>query len=179
MWSNYIILIIRRPKSWGGITLVNLLVQIVVYALILLLVNGFIANGNLVSFTVIILVMLVATIAYANYIALQLKKRLKEFYVRKLLGATDKDIKLQLLLESIVLTAFLLVSAMVFTELVTPWCVKFIGEELLLISQPLYLELLEIGALVIPIGILAALLPINSFIKNLNQNFVKISRSLF
>ena len=176
MWSNYIILIIRRPKSWGGITLVNLLVQIVVYALILLLVNGLVANGHLISFTVIILVLLVATISYTNYIALQLKKRLKEFYIRKLLGAADIDIKLQLLLESIVLTAFLLVSAMVFTEIVTPWCVKFIGQEISFISQPLYLELLEIGVLVIPIGILAALIPINSFIKNLNKNFIKISK---
>jgi ABC-type antimicrobial peptide transport system permease subunit len=176
MWSNYIILIIRRPKSWGGITIANLLGQVVVYALLLLLINSFLSNVNIVSLVAILSIMLVAAIAYTNYITLQLKKRLKEFYVRKLLGAEDREIRVQLIIESIILTTFLAISGVVFTEFVSPWCGEYLGINLSLISQPLYLQLAEVSALVIPIGFLAALIPIRNFLGYVNKNFVKLSR---
>ena len=127
MWNNYIILMIRKYKSWSGLALLNLLGMIGVYGLIVLLISGFLISRNMLSLIVIVLIILVAGIAYLNYITLQLRKRLKEFYVRKLLGASDKQIMSQLLLESIVLSAFLGVSGMVLAEIVAPWCGEIFG----------------------------------------------------
>ena len=84
--------------------MLNLLGMIGVYGIIVLLISGFMVSRDILSLIVIGLILLVAGIAYVNYITLQLRKRLKEFYVRKLLGASDNQVMAQLLLESIVLS---------------------------------------------------------------------------
>ena len=155
--------------------MVNLLGMIGVYGLIILLISGYIVSWNTLSLIVIILIFLAVGIAYINYITLQLRKRLKEFYVRKLLGASDNQIMSQLLLESIVLSAFLVVSGLVLAELVSPWCGEIIGVAISVSSMSFFTQLFIVIILVIPIGLLSVVLPIRTFINYVNNNFSKLS----
>lgn len=166
---------IRKYKSWSGLSLVNLLGMIGVYGLIILLISGFMVSWNTLSLIVIILIVLAVGIAYINYITLQIRKRLKEFYVRKLLGASDNQIMSQLLLESIVLSAFLVVSGLVLAELVSPWCGEIIGVAISVSSMSFFTQLFIVIILVIPIGLLSVILPIRTFINYVNNNFSKLS----
>ena len=175
MWNNYLILMIRKYKSWSGLALLNLLGMIGVYGLIVLLISGFLISRNMLLLIVIVLIVLVAGIAYLNYITLQLRKRLKEFYVRKLLGASDKQIMSQLLLESIVLSAFLVVSGMVLAEIVAPWCGEIFGVAISVSSMSFLMQIAVIIVLVVPVGLVGVVLPIRSFINYVKDNFSKFS----
>jgi putative ABC transport system permease protein len=166
---------IRKYKSWSGLSLLNLLGMISVYGLIVLLISGFIITQNMLLLIVIVLIVLVIGMAYINYTTLQLRKRLKEFYVRKLLGASDNQIMLQLLLESIVLSAFLVVSGMVLAEIVSPWCGEILGVAISVSSMSFIMQIAVVIFLVLPVGILGVILPIRSFINYLKNNFSKLS----
>jgi ABC-type antimicrobial peptide transport system permease subunit len=173
MWNNYIILMIRKYKSWSGLSLINLLGMIAVYSLIVLLISGFLVSKNMLSLIVVGLIILVAGIAYINYISLQLRNRLKEFYIRKLLGARDNQIMAQLLLESVVLSAFLVISGMVLAEIISPWCDEIIGIAISVSSISFFAQVLIVILLVVPIGLLGVIFPIRSFTNYLNKNFSK------
>ena len=175
MWNNYIILMIRKYKSWSGLSLLNLLGMIGVYGLIVLLISGFIISQNMLSLVVIVLIVLVVGMAYINYTTIQLRKRLKEFYVRKLLGASNKQIMSQLLLESILLSAFLVVSGMVLAEIVSPWCGEILGVAISVSSMSLIMQIAVVMVLVVPVGLLGVIFPIHSFINYLKDNFSKFS----
>ena len=170
---------IRKYKSWSGLALLNLLGMVSIYGLIVLLISSFLVSQNMLTLVVIILIGLVAGIAYINYISLQLRKRLKEFYVRKLLGASDKQIISQLLLESVVLSAFLVVSGMVLAELVSPWCGEIIGFAISISSMSLLAQIFVVIILVLPIGLLGVIIPIRSFINYLKNNFSKLSHPTY
>ena len=146
-----------------------------VYGLIVLLVSGFIISQNMLSLVVIVLIVLVVGMAYINYTTIQLRKRLKEFYVRKLLGASNKQIMSQLLLESILLSAFLVISGMVLAEIVSPWCGEILGVAISVSSMSLILQIAVVIVLVVPVGLLGVIFPIRSFINYLKSNFSKLS----
>jgi putative ABC transport system permease protein len=129
----------------------------------------------MLSLIVIGLVGLVVGIAYANYITLQLRKRLKEFYVRKLLGASDNQIMSQLLLESIVLSTFLVVSGMVMAEIIAPWCGEIFGAAISVSSMSFFMQLAVIIILVVPVGLVGVVFPIRTFINYVKENFSKFS----
>jgi putative ABC transport system permease protein len=170
---------IRKYKSWSGLSLLNLLGMISIYGLIVLLISGFIISRNALSLIVIVVILLVVGIAYVNYITLQLRKRLKEFYVRKLLGASDNQIMSQLLMESIILSAFLVVSGLVLAELVSPWCGEIIGIAISVSSMSFFTQLFIVVMLVIPVGLVSAVLPIRSFINYVKNNFSKLSHRTY
>ena len=175
MWNNYIILMIRKYKSWSGLALLNLLGMIGIYGLIVLLISSFIISWNMLSLIVIVLIVLVVGMAYINYITIQLRKRLKEFYVRKLLGASDKQIMAQLLLESIVLSTFLVVSGMVLAEIVAPWCGEIFGTAISVSSMSFLMQLAVVIILVVPVGLVGVVFPIRTFINYVKDNFSKYS----
>ena len=129
--------------------MLNLLGMIGIYGLIVLLISSFIISWDMLSLIVIVLIVLVVGMAYINYITIQLRKRLKEFYVRKLLGASDKQIMSQLLLESIVLSAFLVVSGMVLAEIVAPWCGEIFGIAISVSSMSFLMQIAVIIILVV------------------------------
>ena len=175
MLNNYIILMIRQYKSWSGLALINLLGMVGVYALIVLLISGFLVSRNMLSLIVIALIILVAGIAYINFISLQLRKRLKEFYIRKLLGAENNQIMSQILLESVVLSAFLIVSGMVLAEIVSPWCGEIIGVAISVSSISFIKQVIILIVLIMPIGLVGVVFPIRSFINYVNNNFSRLS----
>lgn len=175
MLANYVILMSRKYKSWGGLSWVNLVGLIGVYALIFILIRGFMAEPDLFAMVIIVLIMFVAAVAYVNYVTLQLRKRTKEFYIRKLVGAQDNQILGQILIESIVITSFLVVSGMVLAEIVTPLCGKLLGSPIVLTSVGLLSQVVIVLFMVIPVGVLAVILPIRKYIHYIKNNFSKLS----
>jgi hypothetical protein len=85
----------------------------------------------------------------------------------------------QLLLESIILSAFLVVSGLVLAELVSPWCGEIIGVAISVSSMSFFTQLFIVIILVIPIGLLSAVLPIRTFINYVKNNFSKLSRRTY
>jgi cell division protein FtsX len=176
MWSNYIILIVRKFKSWSGLSLINMIGLIAIYGLEVVLIRGFVQYPTVISLLIILLILFVAIIAYANYISLQLRTRTKEFYIRKLLGAKNIQVHYQLLLESMVFTSFLVVSGMVVAELALPWCDKIIGTAVIDHPISLFHQILMVISLVVPVAILGVTFPVQAFISYINKNFAQLSR---
>jgi len=169
----------RKYKSWGGLSWVNLVGLIGVYGLIFILIKGYLNEPGLFSTIIILLILFVAAIAYINYLTLQLRKRTKEFYIRKILGAKDRQLIVQILLESIVLTSFLVISGMVLAELATPWCGQLLGTPLLLETVNLLDQILIMLIMVIPVGVLGILLPIRNYLNYVKKNFAKLSHRTY
>lgn len=178
MLENYVILMSRKYKSWSGLSWINLVGLIGVYGLIYILIRGFLAAPDVVSLVIILLILFVAAVAYINYVTLQLQRRTKEFYVRKLIGAKDSQLLLQVLLESIVLTSFLVVSGMVLAELVAPWCGKILGTPINLDPVGLAGQILIVLAMVLPIGIGSIFLPLKNYLTFLKENFSRLSNKV-
>lgn len=166
---------IRKYKSWTGLSLINLLGLIAIYGLITVFMRGFVANPTLLSLSVILIVLFVATIAYINFLSLQFRKRTKEFYVRKLLGARDIQLGAQLILESIVLTTFLAVSGLVLAELLLPWCGRLITFNVVVDPISFINQIALVLIIVIPVGVLSVLFPVRGFIRYIRSNFSKLS----
>ncbi|MEN8250594.1 MAG: FtsX-like permease family protein [Bacteroidota bacterium] len=166
---------IRKYKSWSGLSLVTLLGLVAIIALVVLLIKGFLISQNVLSLIVILVILLIVSVAYANYITLQLRKRAKEFYLRKLLGARDIQIMLQILLESTILTSFMVISGMVVAELISPLCGDILGVSLATESLTFWLQLVMIFIIVIPVGVLAIVFPVKSFIKYVKDNITHLS----
>ena len=170
---------IRKYKSWSGLSLINLLGLVGIYGLITVFVRGYLANPTIVSLSVILIVLSVATIAYINYLSLLLRKRTKEFYLRKLLGASDIQVVTQLVMESVVLTTFLVVSGLVLAELLMPWCSKFATFDIVIDPLNFLYQVLLVAIIVIPVGLVSVLLPVRSFLRYIKSNFSKLSRRSF
>lgn len=155
--------------------MVTLLGLVAIIALVVLLIKGFLISQNVLSLIVILVILLIVSVAYANYITLQLRKRAKEFYLRKLLGARDIQIMLQILLESTILTSFMVISGMVVAELISPLCGDILGVSLATESLTFWLQLVMIFIIVIPVGVLAIVFPVKSFIKYVKDNITHLS----
>ena len=179
MLGNYFILMSRKYKSWGGLSWINLVGLIGIYGLIFILIRGFLANPSLVSLVIILLILFVAAVAYVNYVTLQLRSRTKEFYVRKMLGASDSQVVTQVVLESVVLTTFLVVSGMVLAELATPWGGKILGAPLVLEPVGLFGQITIASVMVIPIGIFTVIMPVRKYISYVKKNFSKLSHRTY
>jgi len=164
---------IRNYKSWSGLAIVNLLGIVATFGLIITLIKGLLVQPNLTSFLVIILITFIVGVAYANFTALQLRKRRRETYIRKLLGAKDVQIIQQLVIESVVLVTFLVVSGLVLAELFAPVCGSLLGvlmpETILSFGE----QILIVIILVVPVGILGAILPIKAFVNYVNNSLSK------
>jgi len=173
MWNNYLISMIRSYKSWSGLAIVNLFGMVAVFGLIITLIRGFLVDPNLTSFIVILLIIFVVGVAYASFTALRLRKRRRETYIRKLLGARDIQIMQQLVIESVVLVTFLAVSGLVLAEIFAPVCGSLLG---ILMPQTILsfgTQILVVIALVIPVGVLGAIFPIKGFVNYINNSLSK------
>jgi len=159
--------------------MINLIGLIGIYGLISVLLRGLFQNPDSFSFAIIILIAFVAAIAYVNYVTLQFRKRIKEFYIRKLLGANDKQIGGQLILESTVLTTFLVVSGMVLAEIASPWCGRLLGSPFVIEPVTFIGQIVIVLLMVIPIGILSIALPLKNYLKYIRENFAKLSHRTY
>ncbi|MBT5187241.1 MAG: FtsX-like permease family protein, partial [Kordiimonadaceae bacterium] len=113
-----------------------------------------------IGFTsVAILILIIATVNYINLATARAMKRAREVGIRKVMGATKKQLVTQFLGESIVITTIALMIALVVVELSLPVFNDVLGREIAFsfIDNPLNLVFLII--LSILIGVIAGLYP--------------------
>lgn len=137
---------------------------------IVLLIRLWLLELNSILLGILLLILMIIMVSYMNYFTYHLRKRGREFYIRKLLGATDRQIFLQLTLESIVYTSFMIVSGMVLVEIFTPWCGNFLGLAISLPSISFFIQLVTVVGLTIPLGLIATIYPIISFVKKIKPS---------
>ncbi len=174
MWRNYLLLIIRKYRNWQGPELVSLAGLIIAYSLLARLAGYLWERPGLCLFTTLVIALLIIAIVYLHFLALQLNRRVGEVFVRKLLGAGNRQIVGQLLLESVVLTTFLAITGLVLAPLLFSLCARALGLPATPVFSTLGQQLVFIIAMDLLIGVLAAGLPIRSFMAAIGKNFARL-----
>lgn len=105
-----------------------------------------------------ILILVLSIVNYINLATANAIKRAKEVGVRKILGASKKDIVNQFIFETVLITLFSILLALVITEVVLPYYNTFLGKNLRIIETQFYIQLIAIFIItVIVAGIFPAL----------------------
>ncbi|HEX8563683.1 MAG TPA: ABC transporter permease [Flavobacterium sp.] len=120
-----------------------------------------------------LLILILSIVNYVNLSTANAIKRAKEVGVRKILGASKGNIVRQFLFETVIITCFAILLAMVIVELSLPVYNQFLNKELLIHGGQFYQQLLIIFAVVmLAAGIFPAVYVTNfESLKVLKGNF--------
>jgi putative ABC transport system permease protein len=91
-----------------------------------------------------ILIILLSIVNYVNLATANAIKRAKEVGIRKIVGASKTNIVFQFVFESVLITLFSMLLALVIVELSLPFYNEFLGKELIIFGDQFYLQLLLI-----------------------------------
>ncbi|MBK7651423.1 MAG: FtsX-like permease family protein [Flammeovirgaceae bacterium] len=120
-------------------------------------------NGNIsyvyLFVTIALLVLLVAIVNYTNLAAARHTQRFKEVGVRKIFGASRKQLIVQFMIESFAVLFMALALAILVIEICRPLVVTIIGQEYLSISLLQTSVLLSTLGITILIGVLTGFIP--------------------
>lgn len=140
--------------------------------------NGFPeGKGNyqflLIMLGLSILILVLSIVNYVNLSTANAIKRAKEVGVRKVLGASKKNIIKQFLFETIISTLFAILLALVIVELALPFYNDFLNKTLVISGSEFYLQLILIFIVVVIVaGIFPAMYVANfEVLKVLKGNF--------
>jgi putative ABC transport system permease protein len=134
-------------------------------------------NANLMLLHILmglsVLILLLSIVNYINLATANAIKRAKEVGVRKVVGATKSQIVIQFVFETVLITLFSVLLAMVIVELSLPYYNQFLSKSLVLIGTQFYLQLVLIFiAVVFVSGVLPAIYISNfEVLKVLKGNF--------
>lgn len=103
-----------------------------------------------------ILILVLSIVNYINLATANAIKRAKEVGVRKIVGASKSNIIRQFIFETVLMTSFSVLLALVMVELSLPYYNEFLGTELILQGSQFYLQLISIFIVVI---IMAGIFP--------------------
>jgi len=169
MLSNYIILMMRKARSWSASFMVNLFGLILGLTLVELIFLQFLNQYRIhetawqPSLLLALIVLALVVINFANFTTMQLKNRLRESGVRKLLGASNTQMVTQYLTESIAIVFGAVLLSMIMTELVQPWFDQLFNLSYSLREQSIGIQLFIVTFLVIVVSILGSAYPIWKF----------------
>ncbi|MBF4517780.1 ABC transporter permease [Flavobacterium sp. ANB] len=134
-------------------------------------------NSNLIFLQILMgLSILILLLSIANYINLATAnaiKRAKEVGVRKVVGATKLQIIIQFVFETILITLFSVLLALVIVELSLPFYNSLLNKNLIIIGTQFYLQLVLIFVLVVFVSGVFPAIYISNFepLKVLKGNF--------
>ncbi|MCC3861279.1 ABC transporter permease [Pseudemcibacter aquimaris] len=114
-------------------------------------------NTVMIFATVAILILVIAAINFMNLSTARASQRAKEVSLRKVMGASRKDLIIQFLGESVLMTLFALVIALSIVELALPLYNETIGKELVINYGSS--DLLNIVLLAFGVGLLGGAYP--------------------
>ncbi|RZK12439.1 MAG: ABC transporter permease [Flavobacterium sp.] len=103
-----------------------------------------------------VLILVLSVVNYVNLATANAIKRAKEVGVRKIVGASKSIIIRQFIFETILLTSFSVLIALVIVEISLPYYNDFLGKELVLKGSQFYLQLISIFIIVV---IMAGIFP--------------------
>ncbi|KAF2338466.1 ABC transporter permease [Flavobacterium tistrianum] len=134
-------------------------------------------NANLQFLKIVmglsILILILSIVNYINMATANAVKRAKEVGVRKIIGASKNQIIAQFVFETMLITLFSVLLAMVIVELSLPFYNSFLGKNLTLIGTQFYLQLVLIFIFVIIVSGVFPAVYISNFetLKVLKGNF--------
>lgn len=128
-----------------------------------------------------ILILILSIVNYINLATANAIKRAKEVGVRKIIGATKAQIVWQFLFETVIITSFSILFALVIVELFLPYYNEFLSKEMAMHNSQFYLQLIVVFIVtVIAAGILPALYIANfDVLKVLKGNFSRSKRGIW
>jgi predicted lysophospholipase L1 biosynthesis ABC-type transport system permease subunit len=187
MMNNYIILLWRKAKTWSILFWANVLGFIIGLSLVELVLLEFSdairiqapwGPASALAFTVLVIV----TFNYANFTALEIRKRFNEASLRKLLGAEPRQIIMQFMMESIVVVFISVLMSLILTELIEPLFNQLFGISAALRDQSILFQLGLAIMLTLWLSIIGAIIPVWRFahitIKDMLPNLKILPRKL-
>jgi putative ABC transport system permease protein len=99
-----------------------------------------------------LLILALSIVNYINLATANAVKRAKEVGVRKIVGATKAQIVSQFVFETVLITLFSLLLALVIVELSLPFYNQFLNKNLALIGNQFYLQLIFVFLIVISVS---------------------------
>lgn len=134
-----------------------------------------------IMFGLSVLILILSIINYINLATANAVKRAKEVGVRKVLGASKSDIVLQFIFETVLISSFSILLALVLAEVTLPFYNNFLGKNLTLIQEQFYIQLILIFiATILLAGIFPALYVSNfETIKVLKGNFERSKNGIW
>ncbi|MNQ24147.1 macrolide transporter ATP-binding /permease protein [compost metagenome] len=120
-----------------------------------------------------VLILILSIVNYVNMATANAIKRAKEVGVRKIVGATKGNIITQFILETILISSFSILLALVIVELSLPYYNEFLEKNLMIVGSQFYLQLFVIFIIIILVaGIFPAVYVSNfDILKVLKGNF--------
>ena len=120
-----------------------------------------------------ILILILSIVNYINLATANAIKRAKEVGVRKIIGASKSNIIQQFIFETVLITSFSILLALVIVELSLPYYNDFLGKNLVIFGNQFYMQLILIFTITIVVaGIFPAVYVSNfEILKVLKGNF--------
>jgi putative ABC transport system permease protein len=120
-------------------------------------------NGNIVNvyiFSIVaILTLLIACVNFMNLSIAGWTKRLKEIGVRKVLGVSRNEMRIYVLLESLIFNVFGFILAFILIEFLLPFVNSMIGTNLSLVSGLSYQTILILLLMIISSSVISSIYP--------------------
>lgn len=91
-----------------------------------------------------VLILILSIVNYINMATATAIKRAKEVGIRKILGASKSDIVLQFIFETVLISLFSILLALVIVELTLPYYNNFLSKNLMIVGRQFYLQLILI-----------------------------------
>ena len=120
-----------------------------------------------------VLILILSIVNYINLATANAIQRAKEVGVRKILGASKSNIVKQFIFETILITTFSILLALVIVELSLPYYNEFLGKTLLIHGSEFYIQLILIFLIVIIVAGIFPSVYVSNFetLKVLKGNF--------
>ena len=120
-----------------------------------------------------ILILILSIVNYVNLATANAIKRAKEVGIRKIIGASKANIVQQFIFETVLITSFSILLALVIVELTLPYYNEFLGKELVIFGNQFYLQLILIFSITIALAGIFPAVYVSNFetLKVLKGNF--------
>lgn len=120
-----------------------------------------------------VLILILSIVNYINLATANAIQRAKEVGVRKILGASKSNIVKQFIFETVLITTFSILLALVIVELSLPYYNEFLGKTLLIHGSQFYIQLIVIFLIVIIVAGIFPSVYVSNFetLKVLKGNF--------
>lgn len=120
-----------------------------------------------------VLILILSIVNYINLATANAIKRAKEVGVRKIIGASKSNIIKQFIFETILITTFSILLALVIVELSLPYYNEFLGKKLVIFGNQFYLQLVLIFIITIVVAGIFPAVYVSNFetLKVLKGNF--------
>ena len=127
------------------------------------------------------LILILSIVNYINMATANAIKRAKEVGIRKILGASKSDIVLQFIFETILISLFSILLALVIVELTLPYYNNFLGKNLMIVGGQFYIQLILIFIVTILVAGIFPALYVSNFetIKVLKGNFERSKKGIW